>query len=100
MCKLFSSDVWSNSYFVFLAIEGYQDLLAESLAKFSDLSSKIGGLVKDQAELVSKVAQEQLELLQVAFKSKQPDSSQLPKLFAPISTLIKQITVYFLDIKL
>lgn len=59
--------------------------------KLVDASARIGDVVKDQIELLKQSFVEQRRLLEIAAKSKKPDSTTFQKLLQPISEKLQQI---------
>ncbi|XP_014662075.1 PREDICTED: adenylyl cyclase-associated protein 2-like [Priapulus caudatus] len=61
------------------SVLAYDELLQGSFAQYMSLSSKIGGVVNEQAQLVKDAFEAQREFLRIASKSKQPSQAQLVK---------------------
>lgn len=74
-----------------MSVNAYEDIILGSLAKFLQLSKKIGDDVAAQAEFVKKAFDVQLEYVTMASKSAAPDQSELPKLLQPTSEQINAV---------
>jgi len=72
-------------------VESFNEIINGPLKTFTDLSTKIGGEVKEQGELFAKALTAQRNFLVVVSKSKKPADSALPDLLKPTSDLISQI---------
>lgn len=70
------------------SVEDYQAIIAGSVAKFVELSNKIGGDVATHAALVKDSFDSQLALIQVASQSKKPAADAFQKLIAPFSDIL------------
>ncbi|KAK4193678.1 adenylate cyclase associated N terminal-domain-containing protein [Podospora australis] len=71
-------------------VEEYDAFIGSSLDKWLKLSSKLGGVVAEQANLVLKGHQEIRDLLLISTQAKKPDDSALQTLIQPLVTILTQ----------
>ena len=80
-------------YLVANSVNEFDDLLADSFATYFKLSTSIGSLVQQQANLVNNAVQAQRQFLELASRSQKPNDASLPNLLKPTSDLIIKIQV-------
>ncbi|KAI2801793.1 F-actin-capping protein subunit alpha [Blomia tropicalis] len=73
------------------SVNEFDDLLADSFATYFKLSTSIGSLVQQQANLVNNAVQAQRQFLELASRSQKPNDASLPNLLKPTSDLIIKI---------
>ncbi|XP_053673894.1 uncharacterized protein LOC128724154 [Anopheles nili] len=74
-----------------MSINAYEDIMLGSFASFTALSSKIGGDVATQAQLVKEAFDAQFAFLKVAAASSAPSNTELQNLLKPTSDKISTI---------
>ncbi|XP_055711622.1 adenylyl cyclase-associated protein 1 isoform X2 [Phlebotomus papatasi] len=74
-----------------MSVQGYEDIVAGSVAQFLKLSQKIGGDVAAQAELVRGAFDAQLKYVTLASQSAQPPQDRQMQLLQPTSERIAAI---------
>lgn len=75
-------------------VSAFGGILSGPFANFLSLSSKIGGDVATQADMVKAAFEAQRQYLQVAAKAKQPSQGDLPMLLKPTSDKISEIQAF------
>ncbi|KAJ3187470.1 F-actin-capping protein subunit alpha [Gaertneriomyces sp. JEL0708] len=73
------------------AVSAFSEILQGPLHSFVELSSKVGGLVQDQAKIVQAAFEAQKQLIAVAGQSKKPTQQQLPQFLSSTQSAIQQI---------
>ncbi|KAJ2001613.1 suppressor of rasval19 [Coemansia thaxteri] len=69
----------------------YEAAVQPQVAKLISCSSKIGGVVSEQAQLVETLFNAQRNFIRIATLTKKPTMSQLPALLGPQQSVIQQI---------
>ena len=80
------------------SIVDFQDLLADSFARFLQLSNDVSPIVKEQSDYVKQALTAQLQFIVLASRSQKPNDSQFVNLLKPTSDLIAKIQVFYCSI--
>ncbi|UXI21503.1 hypothetical protein NH340_JMT07446 [Sarcoptes scabiei] len=72
-------------------VSEFEDIVNDSFDRFHKLSTEIGGLVKEQVNLVRKALDAQVDFVRLASQQQKPSDNKLLELLKPTSDLIGQI---------
>ncbi|KAL1516666.1 hypothetical protein ABEB36_000549 [Hypothenemus hampei] len=77
-----------------MSVSGYKDIVQGPLAAYLQYSQKIGGDVFEHSKLVQAAFRAQLQYIQLAAESSQPNQSEIVNLLKPTSDQITAIQTY------
>lgn len=76
------------------SLQDFQDLLEQQFNEYVRLSSQIGDVVKQHAEMALSAVKEQLRLLQLAAQYVKPSDAQIQSLIKPLASKIEAIQAF------
>ncbi|KAJ2852761.1 F-actin-capping protein subunit alpha [Coemansia brasiliensis] len=82
-----SSDAGSDNK----SVREYEMAVKPQVDNFVEISSKIGGVVDEQAQMVAQLYAAQRDFIRIATVTKKPSDSQLPQLLSPQQEIIQKI---------